>query len=59
MKNNVRQMIKNVIEENAVNFKESASSTLYTKVANRLQEQYKKVAHNFLSTKNETNNRTN
>lgn len=59
MKNNVRQMIKNVIEENAVNFKQSASSTLYTKVANRLQEQYKKVAHNFLSPKNETNNRAN
>lgn len=59
MKNNVREMIKNVIEENAVNFKQSTSSTLYTKVANRLQEQYKKVAHNFLSPKNEANNRIN
>lgn len=56
MKNNVREMIKNVIEENAVNFKESTSKTLYTKIAGRLQEQYKQVAQNLLRPKNETNN---
>ncbi len=56
MKNNVREMIKSVVEENAVSFKENTSKTLYTKVANRLQEQYKKVAQNFMRPKNETNN---
>lgn len=56
MKNNVREMIKSVIEENAVNFKENTSKTLYTKVADRLQEQYKKVSQTLLRPKNETNN---
>jgi hypothetical protein len=59
MKNNVREIIKNVIEENVVSFKESTSKTLYTKVANRLQEQYKNVAQSFLRNNNETNNRAN
>lgn len=44
MKNNVRQMIKNIVEENAVGFKESTTKTLYGKVSSRLNEQYKSVA---------------
>jgi hypothetical protein len=48
MKNNVRQMLKNVIEENAVGFKSSTSRVLYGKMATRLQEQYKSVAKNVM-----------
>jgi hypothetical protein len=59
MKNNIREMIKSAIEENAVSFKETASRTLYTKVASKLQEQYKTVAQNLMRPTNETNNRTN
>lgn len=51
MKNNVREMIKNVIEENAVAFKQSTSKTLYTKIGNRLQEEYKNVAKNMFKGK--------
>jgi hypothetical protein len=58
MKNNVRQMLKNIVEENAVAFKESTQKTLYGKVAVKLQEQYKTQAKNILGTKanNEANN---
>lgn len=59
MKNKVREMIKNVVEENAVAFKDSTSKSLYGKVANRLQEQYKTVAKNILRQNNEADNRTN
>lgn len=59
MKNKVREMIKSVVEENAVAFKESTAKALYSKVGNRLQEQYKTVAKNLLSQNDETNNRTN
>lgn len=59
MKNNIREMIKSAIEENAVSFKETTSRTLYTKVASKLQEQYKTVAQNLMRSSNETNNRTN
>jgi hypothetical protein len=51
MKNKVREMIKNVVEENAVAFKQSTSNTLYTKVAKRLQEEYKNVAKNLMRPK--------
>lgn len=51
MKNNIRQMIKNVIEENAVTFKEQTGKVLYTKVGQKLQEQYKTVAKQVFSKK--------
>lgn len=51
MKNNVRQMLKHMIEENAVAFKESTSKVLYGKMATRLQEQYKQVAKNVMGKK--------
>lgn len=47
MKNQTRQMIKDVIQENAVSFKDSASKVLYTKVKDRLNEQYKTVARSI------------
>jgi hypothetical protein len=59
MKNNIREMIKNVVEENAVAFKDSTNKAIYTKVATKLQEQYKTVAQNLLRPTNETDNRTN
>jgi hypothetical protein len=49
MKNNIRNLIKNAIEENAVEFKETASKSLYTKVASKLEEQYKKTAQKLFS----------
>ena len=59
MKNNIREMLKSVVEENAVSFKENTANALYTKVANKLQEQYKNVAKTILGNKNEANNGTN
>lgn len=56
MKNNIREMLKNVVEENAVSFKENAANALYVKVADKLQEQYKTVAKSIMEPKNETNN---
>jgi len=51
MKNQTRQIIKNVIQENAVAFKENISKVLYTKVGKRLEDQYKIVAQNLLRPK--------
>jgi hypothetical protein len=51
MKNNIRQMIKNVVQENAVSFKNETSKVLYNKVGQRLQEQYKTVAKTILGKK--------
>lgn len=56
MKNNIREMLKNAVEENAVGFKENTSKALYMKVADKLQEQYKNVAKSIMEPKNETNN---
>ena len=49
MKNNVRQLIKTVIEENAVAFKDQTAKVLYGKIGMRLQEQYKLIAKNIIS----------
>lgn len=53
MKNDIRNLIKNAIEENAVEFKETASKSLYTKVATKLEEQYKKTAKKVFSIQEE------
>jgi hypothetical protein len=52
MKNQTRQMIKDVIEENAVAFKKDAAKTLYTKVQNKLQEQYKAISKSIFTKQN-------
>ena len=44
MKNTVREMIKNVIEENAVSFKETTSRVLLNKVGNVLSEKYVEIS---------------
>jgi hypothetical protein len=48
MKNQTRQIIKNVIEENAVAFKENTAKLMYSKVKDRLEEEYKTVSQNIL-----------
>lgn len=55
MKNEIRDMLKNIIQENALDFKQSTSNVLYGKIANRLQEQYKETAKKFFNI-NKTNN---
>ena len=49
MKNNFRKLIKTVIEENSVAFKDQTAKVLYGKIGMRLQEQYKLVAKNIIS----------
>jgi len=56
MKNEVREIIKNVIEENAVSFKENAGKLLYAKVGTKLGERYKEVAKTIMEPKHEANN---
>ena len=51
MNENVRKMVKNVIEENAVDFKKSASKALYEKVGDKLKQQYIAVSQNLLKKK--------
>ena len=59
MKNDIRQMLKNIIEENAVEFKQHTSKVLYGKVGNKLEEQYKTVAQTFMGKKNNGNEANN
>lgn len=59
MKNEIREMLKNAIQENAVSFKDNTAKVLYSKIGNKLEEQYKTVAKTILGTKNEANNGTN
>lgn len=51
MKENVKEIIKNAIEENAIKFKEATSNVLYQKIGNRLQQEYKTVATNLFKKK--------
>ena len=44
-------MIKNVVEENAVSFKDQTAKVLYGKVGQRLQEQYKTIAKTIMAKK--------
>lgn len=49
MNDKVKIMIKNVVEENAVGFKNSTSGALYDKISNRLKDQYKETAKNLFN----------
>lgn len=44
---NVKELVKNVIEENAVAFKQNLNRTLYNKVGQKLQEKYIEVSKNI------------
>jgi hypothetical protein len=54
MKNEIREMLKNAIQENAVSFKDNTAKVLYSKIAGRLEEAYKTTAKK-LFTINEEN----
>jgi len=51
MNDKVKNMIKSVVEENAVGFKQATSNALYEKIGSRLQEQYKIVSKDMLKKK--------
>ena len=51
MNDNVRKMVKNVIEENAVDFKKATSKALYEKIGDRLKQEYVAVSQNLLKKK--------
>lgn len=51
MKNEVRQLVKNIIEENAVKFKDSTSKVLYSKVNGKLKKEYVNVSKNMFRPK--------
>lgn len=53
MENKVSNLIKNVLEENALKFKEGTSEILYSKVSNRLKQQYVEVSKNLFKNVNE------
>lgn len=55
MNDKIKTMIKNVVEENAVGFKNSTSNALYQKVSDRLKEQYKHTAKTLFQKKNNLN----
>ena len=55
MKDKVKEMLKNVIEENAIKFKASTSDALYNKIGNRLKDEYKTVAKKMFSSLQESN----
>lgn len=54
MKEKVKEMLKNVIEENAIQFKASTSDALYNKIGNRLKDEYKTVAKKMFSSLQES-----
>jgi hypothetical protein len=45
MSKQVREMIKDVIEENAVDFKTNTSKALYEKVGTKLQQRYVELSN--------------
>lgn len=51
MSDNARKMVKNVIEENAVDFKKATSKALYEKIGDRLKQEYVAVSQNLLKKK--------
>ena len=54
MKEKVKEMLKNVIEENAIQFKASTSDALYNKIGNRLKDEYKTVAKKMFNSLQES-----
>lgn len=51
MKQNVRQILKSVIEENAVNFKNQTNKILYSKVGDKLKQEYVNVSRKLFNNK--------
>ena len=59
MNQKVKDMLTNIVDENAVAFKKATEGALYEKVNQRMQDAYKQMANNLIRGTNETNNRTN
>jgi len=53
MNNNIENLVKNVIEENIVKFKEDTSKVLYNKVGDRLKDEYVHVSRKLFKNINE------
>lgn len=53
MKDKIQNLVKNVIEENIVKFKEQTSEVLYSKVGNRLKDEYVNVSKSLFKKINE------
>lgn len=51
MNDKVKSMVKNVVEENVVGFKQATSQALYQKIGNRLQDHYKTVSKELFKKK--------
>jgi len=50
MKNNLQKnLIKSILEENIVQFREDAANILKTKTSNRLKQEYINISKNLLS----------
>jgi phage terminase small subunit len=49
MKPQIQELIKNMIDENAVDFKNNTAKVLYTKINKKLEEQYKETAKKVFS----------
>lgn len=58
MSNKVRELMKNMIDENVVSFKEKATNILYEKTGKKIEHMYETVAKTIIkpTNKNETNN---
>ena len=54
MKEQVQNLIKNAIQENAVKFKEQTAAVLYSKVGNRLKNEYINVSKSLFKNINES-----
>lgn len=54
MNDKVKTMIKSVVEENAIQFKNSTSNALYEKINNRLKDEYKNVSKKMFKSLNES-----
>jgi hypothetical protein len=50
-------MLKNIIEENAIEFKDKTSKVLYEKIGSKLENKYKEISKKAFERKeDETNN---
>lgn len=56
MNKKVQEMLKNVVEENAVDFKKSMSNAIYEKVNNKLKQEYVNVAKKMFTEMAQTTN---
>lgn len=53
MNNNIENLVKNVIEENIVKFKEDTSKVIYNKLGERLKDEYIQVSRKLFKNINE------